>query len=162
MRQHLYANKVELVKDLNFSNNINLGKPFYVTKKLAPILGHSVVRSNGAVWAVQRKIIAPEFFMDRVRAMVGLMADAALCLIDKWESRIGDGATAEIEVDEDLRGFSADVISRACFGSWYEKGKEIFSKLRDLQRLVSEGSFLFGYISLRSLFLLFLSPPTHF
>ncbi|XP_038893046.1 cytochrome P450 714A1-like isoform X2 [Benincasa hispida] len=155
-RQHLYANKVELVKDLSLSNNLNLGKPFYVTKKLAPILGHSIVRSNGAIWAVQRKIIAPEFFMDRVRAMAVLMADAASSLVEKWESRIGDGASVEIEVDEDLRGFSADVISRACFGSSYEKGKEIFSKLRDLQKLISEGSFLFGYSSLR-----FLQPRKH-
>ncbi|KAL0539814.1 hypothetical protein IC582_024035 [Cucumis melo] len=151
-RQHLYANKVELVKDLSLSNNLNVGKPFYVTRKLAPILGQSVVRSNGSVWAVQRKVIAPEFFMDRVRAMGFHMVDAASCLINKWERRVGDG-TVEIDVDEDLRGFSADVISRACFGSSYEKGKEIFSKLRDLQKLISEDSFLFGYSSWSDRFL---------
>ncbi|XP_023516881.1 cytochrome P450 714A1-like [Cucurbita pepo subsp. pepo] len=149
-RQHLYANHVDLVKDLSLTNHLHLGKPSYVTKKLAPILGHSVVRANGPVWALQRKIIAPEFFMDRVRVMAALMTEAASAMLQKWEGRIGerDGATAEIDVDEALREFSADVISRACFGSSYEKGKRIFSKLRVLQKLLSEGNFLFGYVSL--------------
>lgn len=51
---------------------------------------------------------------------------------------------ADIKVDEDLRGVSADVISRACFGSSYSKGKQIFSKLRSLQHTISQHGFLFG------------------
>ena len=95
--------------------------------------------------------------MDRVRVMAALMTEAASAMLQKWEGRIGerDGATAEIDVDEALREFSADVISRACFGSSYEKGKRIFSKLRVLQKLLSEGNFLFGYVSLRFVFFLF-------
>ena len=148
-KQHLYANKVELVKDLKLSKNLNLGKPLDVKKKFAPILGHGVIVSNGSFWALQRNIIAPEFYMDRVRGMVALMAEAGSSLIEKWEARIGDGSTAEIEVDEDLIEYSADVISRACFGSSYEKGKEIFTKIRDLQKLLCGKNFLIGSISLR-------------
>lgn len=81
--------------------------------------------------------------------MVGLMLESAQPLLRKWEECIeGQGdIRAEIQVDEDLRDFSADVISRACFGSSYSKGKEIFSKLRSLQEIMSHQPFLFGSFS---------------
>uniref|UniRef100_M1A2X0 Cytochrome P450 n=1 Tax=Solanum tuberosum TaxID=4113 RepID=M1A2X0_SOLTU len=64
----------------------------------------------------------------------------------KWDERIEaeGGKMAEISVGEDLRSLSADVISRACFGSSYFKGKNIFSKLRTLQKVISNTSILFG------------------
>ncbi|XWS08404.1 hypothetical protein CRYUN_Cryun41cG0077200 [Craigia yunnanensis] len=145
-RQHLYVNQPELVKVMNQCITLDLGKPSYITKRLAPMLGNGILRSNGLVWAQQRKVIAPEFFMDKVKVMVGLMVESIQPLVRKWEDRIEaqSGLMADIRVDEDLRGFSADVIARACFGSSYSKGKEIFSKLRKLQTAISKQSFLFG------------------
>ncbi|XP_044460976.1 cytochrome P450 714A1-like [Mangifera indica] len=155
MRQHLYVNQPELVKEMNQSNTLDLGKPSYVTKKLSPMLGNGIIRSNGHIWAQQRKIVAPEFFMDKVKGMVGLMVESTEPLLRKWEDCIEaqGGVSADIRVDEDLRGFSGDVISRACFGSSYFKGKEIFSKLRSLQKAISKQSFLFGVTSFAGRFL---------
>ncbi|KAL0341171.1 UNVERIFIED_CONTAM: cytochrome [Sesamum radiatum] len=66
-KQHLYVNHPELVKELNHCISSDLGKPSYVTKRLAPMLGNGILRSNGHIWAQQRKIVAPEFFMDKVK-----------------------------------------------------------------------------------------------
>ncbi|XP_060181582.1 cytochrome P450 714A1-like isoform X1 [Lycium barbarum] len=145
-KQHLYVNQPELVKEMNQSNSLDLGKPSYVTKRLAPMLGNGILRSNGHIWAMQRKIVAPEFFMDKVKVMVSLMLQSAELLTRKWDERIEaeGGKMAEISVGEDLRSLSADVISRACFGSSYFKGKKIFSKLRTLQKVISNQSILFG------------------
>ncbi|EOY20234.1 PREDICTED: cytochrome P450 714A1 [Theobroma cacao] len=145
-RQHLYVNQPELVKEMNQCITLDLGKPSYITKRLAPMLGNGILRSNGLVWAQQRKIIAPEFFMDKVKVMVGLMVESIQPLVRKWEDSIEaqGGVMADIRVDQDLRGFTAEVIARACFGSSYFKGKEIFSKLRKLQTVISRESFLFG------------------
>jgi len=81
--------------------------------------------------------------------MVGLMLESAQPLLRKWEDYIEDqgGVTADIQVDEDLKSVSADVISRACFGSSYFKGKEIFLKLRSLQKAISQQGFLLGVTS---------------
>ncbi|XP_061999938.1 cytochrome P450 714A1-like [Rosa rugosa] len=149
LRQHLYVNQPELVKEMNQCNSLDLGKPSYVSKRLAPMLGNGILRSNGIFWLQQRKIVAPEFFRDKVKAMVGLMLESAQPLLRKWEECIEGqgGMRAEIQVDEHLRGFSADVIARACFGSSYSKGKEIFSKLRSLQEIMSHQPFLFGSFS---------------
>ncbi|KAH0702385.1 hypothetical protein KY290_017675 [Solanum tuberosum] len=131
---------------MNQSISLDLGKPSYVTKRLAPMLGNGILRSNGHIWAMQRKIVAPEFFMDKVKGMVSLMLQSAALLTMKWDERIEaeGGKMAEISVGEDLRSLSADVISRACFGSSYFKGKNIFSKLRTLQKVISNTSILFG------------------
>lgn len=74
------------------------------------------------------------------------MLQSAEPLTTKWEASIEaqGGSMAEINVEEDLRGLSADVISRACFGSSFFKGKKIFSKLRTLQKIISHQSVLFG------------------
>ncbi|KAL2897998.1 hypothetical protein RDABS01_039780 [Bienertia sinuspersici] len=135
------------------SMTLQLGKPTYVTKALAPMLGNGILRSNGIVWAQQRKIIAAQFFMDKVKSMMGLMKEAAQEMMGKWEDSIEaqGGLTAEVRVDEDLRATSGDMISRACFGSSYSKGKHIFLKLRALQKLISKQNFLFKLPTIRFL-----------
>ncbi|KAL0452626.1 UNVERIFIED_CONTAM: cytochrome [Sesamum latifolium] len=152
-KQHLYVNHPDLVKEMNHCISSDLGKPSYVTKRLAPMLGNGILRSNGHIWAQQRKIVAPEFFMDKVKGMVGLMVESAESLTRKWEGCIESqgGKMAEIKAEEDLRSVSADVISKACFGSSYLKGKEIFSKLRTLQKAITKQSFLFGSHAFRLL-----------
>lgn len=79
------------------------------------------------------------------QGMVGLMVESAESLAEKWEAQAAAGKMVEIKAEEDLRSFSGDVISKACFGSSYLKGRQIFSKLRTLQKAMSSThSFLFG------------------
>lgn len=76
-----------------------------------------------------------------LKGMVNLMVDATNSLLQTWESRIeGERGISEIIVDEHLRSLSADIISRACFGSNYSKGEEIFSKLNALQMAMSKAN----------------------
>lgn len=80
------------------------------------------------------------------QGMVGIMVESTQPLLRKWQDYVEaeDGVNADIRVDEDLREVSADVISRASFGSSNLRGKEIFAKLRSLQKAISNQSFLFG------------------
>jgi len=74
-----------------------------------------------------------------LKAMVDQIVDSTDIMLRSWESRIeSDGVVSEIKIDEDLRSLSADIIARVCFGSNYVKGKEIFTKLRDLLKLLSK------------------------
>ena len=61
----------------------------------------------------------------------------------------GKSGLAEIEVDQDLRSLSADIISRACFGSSYSEGEEIFFKIRTLQKVMTKGKTIMGVPGLR-------------
>ncbi|KAF9593485.1 hypothetical protein IFM89_023534 [Coptis chinensis] len=94
--------------------------------------------------------MAPEFFMDKVKGMVGLMVESTITLLKSWENRIAsEGGIADIKIGDDLRDLSADVISRACFGSSYGKGKEIFITLEALKQVMSKKNILFGIPSFR-------------
>nr|CAD1817447.1 unnamed protein product [Ananas comosus var. bracteatus] len=143
--QILNVTRPDLVKEIANCKSFDLGKPSYLQKERKALLGRGILTSNGDLWAHQRKVIAPEFFVEKVKGMVDLIVEAAKPLLDSWESMLeGEVGSREIVVDEYLRNFSADVISRACFGSSFAKGKEIFSKIRRLQMAMAKPSLLIG------------------
>ncbi|XP_015886086.3 cytochrome P450 714C2-like [Ziziphus jujuba] len=136
--QILCITDAEMVKEVSLCTSLNLGKPSYLSKDRGPLLGQGILATSGSIWAHQRKIIAPELYLDKVKSMVNLMVDSTTSLLESWESRIkSEGEIADINIDQDLRSLSADIISRACFGSNFSQGKQIFSKIRNLQKVMS-------------------------
>ncbi|XP_030440750.2 cytochrome P450 714C2-like [Syzygium oleosum] len=74
--------------------------------------------------------------------MINVMVESSITLVNSWSEKIEkEGGVAEIKIDSHMRSFSGDVISKACFGSNYAKGQEIFLKLRALQELISKIAF---------------------
>ncbi|GAV71499.1 p450 domain-containing protein [Cephalotus follicularis] len=139
--QQVCVTDVHMAKEISQCTSLSLGKPSYLSKDRGPLLGQGIISSNGPIWSYQRKIIAPEFYLDKVKMMINLMVDSTTTMLKSWESRIEiKGGIADIKVDEDLRSLSADVISRACFGSNYSKGEQIFARLRLLQKTMSMSS----------------------
>ncbi|KAJ0053697.1 hypothetical protein Pint_00056 [Pistacia integerrima] len=130
---------MDLVKEINQCTSLSLGKPSYLSKDRGPLLGQGILTSNGQLWSHQRKVIAPELYLDRVKGMAKLMVDSTLSLVKSWEGRIpSEGGIAEIRVDKDMQNLAADVISRACFGSSYTKGQLIFNKFESLLEVMSK------------------------
>ena len=88
---------------------------------------------------------------------MSLMVESSITLVNSWTNLIeSEGGVADVHVDEYMRSFSGDVISRACFGSNYSEGEEIFSKLNELQELLSKKVFSSGIPVLRFDFYLFI------
>ncbi|KAJ1292451.1 hypothetical protein BS78_02G392200 [Paspalum vaginatum] len=142
----LHATRADVVRDLTLCvSPLDLGKSAYMKATHRPLFGDGILKSSGDAWAHQRRLIAPEFFPDKVRGMVGLMVSSATALVASWEGRMTTttrGQELELRIDDDLRAYSADVISRTCFGSSYGKGKEIFAMIRELQKAVSKPDLL--------------------
>ncbi|XP_054807902.1 cytochrome P450 714C2-like isoform X1 [Prosopis cineraria] len=138
----LMVQDTEMVKEVSLYTSLDLGKPSYLSKDHGPLFGLGILSSSGPLWAHQRKIIAPQLYLDKVKGMVDLMVESTNTMVRKWEARIdhNEKAVAEIKIDEDLRSLSADIIAKACFGSSYEKGQEIFTKLRFIQKLMSKST----------------------
>ncbi|XP_042429429.1 cytochrome P450 714B3-like [Zingiber officinale] len=146
----LHVSHPDVVKEISLCSSSDLGKASYLKKTHEPLFGQGILKSNGESWSHQRKIIAPEFFSDKVKGMVDLMVDSATPLLTSWRETVElAGGTAEIKIDEHLRRYSADAISRTCFGSNYAKGKEIFEKLRALQNAVARPNFFAEITGLR-------------
>ncbi|XP_004294853.1 PREDICTED: cytochrome P450 714C2-like [Fragaria vesca subsp. vesca] len=141
--QILYVIKPEAVREITTCTSLDLGKPTYQFKERGPLLGQGILTSNGPSWAHQRKVMAPELYMEKVKGMINLITDSSNTLVNLWNSKIEAGkGVADIKIDNDLRGFSGDVISRACFGSSYTKGVQIFDKLRQLQEAMGRKLFV--------------------
>ncbi|XP_072997583.1 cytochrome P450 714D1-like isoform X2 [Typha latifolia] len=142
-RPALYVTDPAIIRDISRCVSLDLGKPRHHQKGQEPLFGRGILKSNGPIWAHQRKVIAPEFYMGKV--MVELMNEIAMKLVNSWGSMVDhQGGTAVITVDKDLMSFSADVISRAIFGSNYATGKEIFLRLTALSKeMTAKQSFLF-------------------
>ncbi|XP_059435073.1 cytochrome P450 714C2-like [Corylus avellana] len=135
--QILHMNDPEVVKEISICTSLDFGKPSYQSKERGPLLGQGILTSNGATWAHQRKILAPELYMEKVKGMMNIMVDSSMAVVNSWR-RESEGGVADVNIDEYIRSFSGDVISRACFGTNYAKGEEIFLKLRALQEHMSK------------------------
>lgn len=65
--QILNVTRPDLVKEIANCKSLDLGKPSYLQKERKALLGRGILASNGDLWAHQRKVIAPEFFMEKVK-----------------------------------------------------------------------------------------------
>ncbi|GMY23179.1 cytochrome P450 714C2-like [Fagus crenata] len=150
--QILYMNHPDVVKEISICTSLDLGRPSLLHKELGPLLGQGILTSNGPTWAHQRKILAPELYMEKVKGMMNLMVESSITLVNSWTNLIErEGGIADVNIDEYMRTFSGDVISRACFGSNYTEGEEIFLRLRELQEHMSKKNLSFGIPGVRYL-----------
>ncbi|KAI9108048.1 hypothetical protein K1719_020921 [Acacia pycnantha] len=152
-KQHLYVGDPELVKELNLIRSLDLGKPSYLSKPLKPMLGNGIIRANGHYWSFQRNLVAPQLFLSKIKNMVDFMEESTKEIVRKWDRRITEsgGKVAEIVIDKDLMALTADVICKACFGSSYAQGNQIFAKLSALQAVLAKPNLLFGFTDIRFL-----------
>ncbi|KAL2943411.1 hypothetical protein RDABS01_031759 [Bienertia sinuspersici] len=106
--------------------------------KLNPLVGLLVpglVSYEGEKWANHRKLINPAFHMEKLKLMLPAFGVSAIEMISKWEKIISETGSSEIDVWPFLTSLSADVISRAAFGSSYEEGRKIFELLKGQTQL---------------------------
>ncbi|CAK9169685.1 unnamed protein product [Ilex paraguariensis] len=137
--QIMYVNHPDLIKEITTHTTYDLGKPSYHRKEFGPLLGDGILTTNGPTWAYHRKVLAPELYMEKIKGMTNQISESVVILVDAWNKKIdSEGGLADINIDEYMRTFSGDVISRACFGSNYVKGKEIFNRLKVLQEATSD------------------------
>ncbi len=65
--QILCVNQPDVVREITTCTSLDLGKPSYQHKERGPLLGQGILTSNGAAWAHQRKVLAPELYMEKIK-----------------------------------------------------------------------------------------------
>ncbi|CAI9103165.1 OLC1v1001611C1 [Oldenlandia corymbosa var. corymbosa] len=155
--QVLVVTRQEIAKEITTCTSLNFGKPSYQAKEHSTLLADSIATTNGTQWAHQRKVIAPELFMDKVKGMRKLIQESAMTIVNSWNKMIEKkGGIAYIKVDPYMRRFSGDVISKACFGTSYSFRpiiirEYIFSKLNSLVEVTSKKNLAMGIPGMRHL-----------
>ena len=64
---------IEMVKEIVLHTSLILGKPSFLSKDNRPLLGQGILSSSGLYWAHQRKIIAPELYLDKMKVTLYIL-----------------------------------------------------------------------------------------
>jgi cytochrome P450 len=70
--------------------------------------------------------------------MIPVFTTSCSRMINQWQKMVSSQQRCEVDIWPELQKLTADVISRAAFGSNYEEGKEIFELQKELILLVLE------------------------
>ncbi|XP_068667901.1 cytochrome P450 CYP72A616-like [Aristolochia californica] len=104
------------------------------------LLTRGISSLEGDHWFHRRRLMNPAFLMEKLKLMIPAFSTSSTELIKKWERLASTHGSCELDVWPDLQIFSSDVISRAAFGSSYEKGQRIFLLQKEQIRLVLEAA----------------------
>ncbi|XP_049936374.1 cytochrome P450 72A397-like isoform X1 [Nymphaea colorata] len=128
----------EMVKEVlsNKSGNFPIPDVQGLLKVLG--LGTGLPGLKGEEWANRRRLINPAFHMEKLKSLLPLFASSCSELVQRWEKSIGPQGSCELDVWVELQNLTADVISRAAFGSSYEEGKHIFQMQKKLEEMAAE------------------------
>ncbi|WRX20019.1 Cytochrome P450 - like 10, partial [Theobroma cacao] len=117
----------ELVKEVLKNSEKAFPKqkpPIYVSR----LLGDGLVTTEGEKWAKQRKLANYVFHGESLKNMTPAVIASVERMLEQWKGQEGK----EIEVFQEFRLLTSEVISRTAFGSSYLEGKKIFDMLMEL------------------------------
>ncbi|KAK3039788.1 hypothetical protein RJ639_027101 [Escallonia herrerae] len=104
------------------------------TKK---ITGDGLLASKGEKWTKLRKLANHAFHAESLKSMIPAMIESAEVMLEGWKKYEGK----EIEVHEEFRMLTSEVISRTAFGSSYLEGEDIFQMLRKLSLIAGRNDY---------------------
>jgi hypothetical protein len=61
------VSQTDIVKEITTCTSFDLGKASFHKELFGPLLGDGILTSNGTTWARHRNLLAPEFYMDKVK-----------------------------------------------------------------------------------------------
>ncbi|PHT33559.1 hypothetical protein CQW23_25359 [Capsicum baccatum] len=135
LQPELVVTELELLKEILSNKNNNYPKMDLegFSKKL---LGDGVSSSKGEKWAKMRKLANHVFHGESLKSMIPVMIMSCETMLDRWKFYEDE----EIEVFEEFRLLTSEIISRTAFGSSYLEGKNIFQMLMKLTLVVSRNA----------------------
>ncbi|GAB4832308.1 hypothetical protein Ancab_006319 [Ancistrocladus abbreviatus] len=128
-----------MIKELLSKYSYLSGKSWLQQQGSKNFIGGGLLMANGDHWHRQRQLVAPAFTGDKIKSYAGHMVECTEKMLQSLQKDIASGKS-EVEIGGVMAGLTADIISRMEFGSSYEKGKRIFQRLTDLQRLCAQAS----------------------
>lgn len=132
----LVINDPELIKELLQNKNGTYSKK-EVEGYLRKLLGDGLVTSQGEKWVKMRKLANHDFHAESLKGLIPTMVTYTELMLQQW--KLHDGK--EIEVYEEFKVLTSEIISRTAFGSSYLEGKNIFKMINKLGVLLMRNTF---------------------
>ncbi|KAK7271787.1 hypothetical protein RJT34_27975 [Clitoria ternatea] len=152
-KRFLYWNGIEprlcltdtgLIKEFLSKRSLISGKSWQQQQGSKHFIGRGLLMANGKDWHHQRHIVAPAFMGDKLKGYGGHMVECTKEMVESLENVVKCGVS-EVEIGEYLTNLTADIISRTEFGTSYEKGKQIFHLLTQLQARCAQATRHFWF-----------------
>ncbi|XP_054783547.1 cytokinin hydroxylase [Prosopis cineraria] len=135
----LCLTETELIKEFLAKYNSVSGRSWQQRQGSKHFIGEGLLMANGQQWYHQRHIVAPAFAGDRLKEYSGHMVECTKEMLQSLRNAFESGHT-EIEISDYMTRLAADIISRTEFGTSYEKGKQLFQLLTNLQTHCAQAS----------------------
>ncbi len=137
---HLFGNHVYMVNEPKWVRHVmvdaiaNYPKHRLLDRALQPLLGASLITTNGAVWERQRRMMNPAFEQARITVAFPLMLQAALALVSRLD-QLPDGAEHDMEIE--MTHVTGDIIFRTILSQPMEgeQARRIFAAFAEFQQL---------------------------
>ncbi|KAM6583577.1 hypothetical protein CsatB_010579 [Cannabis sativa] len=127
----------ELMKEIMSNKLGHFSKPF-ISPVIRILTRAGLTVLDGEEWARHRRIINPAFHLERLKDMIPAFTVSCSKMIGEWKSLDVTHGTCEVDMWVEFEKLTADVISRAAFGSSYEEGKKMFELQKELILLTVE------------------------
>jgi cytochrome P450 len=111
-------NHPEGVGRLLHDNHRNYSKDVATFGTLKLFLGNGLFTSVGDFWRHQRRLAQPAFHRRRVANFGGLMTDATLAMLDRWQAR--ETAAQPLDVVTEFMRLTMEVVTLALFSTSVE------------------------------------------
>jgi len=135
-RPRLIIKDPEMMKEILSNKLGHFQKP--PLNPLILILTRGLTTLEGEQWTKRRRMINTAFHLDKLKGMIPVFTTSCSRMINQWQKMVSSQQRCEVDIWPELQKLTADVISRAAFGSNYEEGKEIFELQKELILLVLE------------------------
>ncbi|KAL5569322.1 hypothetical protein UlMin_025897 [Ulmus minor] len=126
----------ELIKEILNNKEKAYPKP-KKSEFLQKIFGDGLSAAEGKKWVKKRKLANHAFHGESLKSMIPAMIESVESMLEKWKSHVGK----EIDVYEQFRFLTAEVISKTAFGSSFLEGKTIFEMLEKLTLLATRNIY---------------------
>ncbi|XWS69605.1 hypothetical protein CRYUN_Cryun04dG0192900 [Craigia yunnanensis] len=136
VRAQLVITEPELVKEVLKNSEKAFPKP-KVTYFVSKLVGDGLVTTESEKWQRQRKLANYAFHGESLKNMTPAVVASVETMLEKWKGLEGK----EIEVFQEFRLLTSEVISRTAFGSSYLEGEKIFEMLMKLTIIVSRNIY---------------------
>ncbi|KAE8714550.1 CYP749A22 protein [Hibiscus syriacus] len=136
VRAELVISDPELIKEVlkNSEKNFPKRKPNAYLRKL---IGNGLVFIEGEKWEKQRRLANHGFHGESLKNMTPSVIASVETMLEKWKGQEGK----EIEVFQEFKLLTSEVISRTAFGSSYLEGEKIFAMLEELSIIMTRNIF---------------------
>ncbi|XP_020533619.1 cytochrome P450 CYP749A22 isoform X2 [Jatropha curcas] len=135
-RAQLTVTEPELVKEI-LNNKEETYCKIGFQDYIKMVLGDGLVLSTGEKWLKMRKLANYAFHGENLKGMVPAMLASVEMMVERWRHHDGK----EIEVFQEFKVLTSEIISRTAFGSSYLEGEEVFDMLKKMIFIVARNHY---------------------